>query len=186
MTVSVTRPATYEDLVAVPDTLIAEILHGSLITHPRQAGKHAEAAVGLSSALAPPFREGRGGPGGWRILFEPELHLGPHVVVPDLAGWRRERMPQLPPTAFFALAPDWTCEVVSPSSRRYDHVVKRRIYAEFKVGFYWLAEPEACFLETYALQNGTWVMTGAFKDNDRVAAPPFAEVPFLLGQLWTD
>jgi len=186
MTIPAPGPATYEDLCAVPENLVAEILHGRLVTHPRPAPKHVVTASELGGELIPPFRHGRGGPGGWWILFEPELHLGPHVVVPDLAGWRRERMRKLPATAWFETVPDWICEVVTPSSARYDRVEKRGIYAEFKVGFYWLAEPETRTLETFAWQDGTWVLTGAFGDNDRVAAPPFAEVAFSLGILWAD
>lgn len=101
------KMATYDDLCQIPDHLVAEIIHGSLITHPRPASKHALAASALGGDLMNPFHRGRGGPGGWWILDEPELHLGANILVPDLAGWRRERMPEFPDSAWFDLAPDW-------------------------------------------------------------------------------
>lgn len=123
------RPATYEDLLQIPDHLVAEIVDGELHTSPRPAPRHADAATGLSAALRAPFDRGRGGPGGWRILIEPELHLGSEVLVPDAAGWRRERLPRLPETAHLTLAPDWICEVVSPSTAALDRGAKLRSYA---------------------------------------------------------
>ncbi|MGE0682703.1 MAG: Uma2 family endonuclease, partial [Candidatus Binatia bacterium] len=112
------RRATYEDLLKVPDILIAEILDGELITSPRPASPHARAASVLIQDVGPFDRQtgGPGGPGGWWILFEPELHLDADILVPDLAGWRRERMPVLRDMPYFAQAPDWVCEVVSPST----------------------------------------------------------------------
>src|SRR5436190_1672707 len=123
------RPATYDDLLKVPEHLVAEILDGDLYASPRPAPRHAVASSGVGGALYGPFDRGRGGPGGWRILFEPELHLGHDVVVPDLAGWRRERLPRLPEAAFFSIAPDWVCEVLSPSTAAMDRVKKITIYA---------------------------------------------------------
>src|SRR5437879_4292337 len=108
------RAATYEDLLAVPEHLVAEILFGRLVTHPRPAPRHAVAGSALGSVLGPPFQFGRDGPGGWVFMVEPELHLGSHVAVPDLAAWRRERLPDLPDTAWIDTAPDWICEVLSP------------------------------------------------------------------------
>jgi hypothetical protein len=99
------RPATYDDLVAVPDHLVAEIVDGELWTSPRPAPRHARAGSRLGALLSTPFDLARGGPGGWVILDETELHLGDQTGVPDLAGWRLERMPRLPQTAYFALAP---------------------------------------------------------------------------------
>ena len=118
------HPATYEDLIAVPEHLVAEILDGELYTSPRPAPRHALAHSWLGALLMPPFGGGRGGPGGWMILDEPDLHPGLDVLVPDLAGWRRERMPRLPETAYFPLAPDWLCEIVSPSTAAIDRTKK--------------------------------------------------------------
>ena len=115
-----TRRATYQDVLDAPANLVAEIVNGTLYTHPRPAPRHATASSVLGGRLGPPFHRGDGGPGGWRILDEPELHLGEEILVPDLAGWRRERMPELPGTAYFTLAPDWVCEVLSSSTRKVD------------------------------------------------------------------
>jgi hypothetical protein len=123
------RRATYDDLLQVPAHRVGEIVDGDLHVSPRPASRHALASSGLGSALGPPFHNGRGGPGGWWILDEPELHLGPDVLVPDLAGWRRERMPEFPDTAAFTLAPDWVCEVVSPSTEGLDRARKMPAYA---------------------------------------------------------
>ena len=127
--VNLGRPATYEDLVNVPERLVAEIIDGDLWTSPRPAPRHSLSQVSLGGLLSLPYGHGRGGPGGWWILTEPELHLGSDVVVPDLAGWRRERLPRLPDTAFFAQPPDWLCEIVSPSTARLDRAKKLPLYA---------------------------------------------------------
>ena len=138
------RLATYEDLLKVPDTLVAEILDGELFTSPRPASPHAYSTITLSQDLSPFSRQrgGSGGPGGWWILFEPELHLGSHVLVPDLAGWRRERMPVLRNVPYSDLAPDWICETLSPSTMRMDRLRKMRIYAREQIGHIWLIDPQ--------------------------------------------
>ena len=121
--------ATYQDVLDAPAHQVAEIVAGTLYTHPRPAPVHTIASSVLGGELNPPFHRGRGGPGGWWILDEPELHLGEDVLVPDLAGWRRERMPDRPDTPYFTLAPEWVCEVLSPSTRRVDLQEKRPVYA---------------------------------------------------------
>ena len=180
------HPATYADIEALPDTMVGQILYGVLHAHPRPVPRHARAATTLSFEVTGPFDRGRGGPGGWIILGEPELHLGAHVVVPDLAGWRRERLPKLPDTAFIALAPDWVCEVLSPSTARLDRTDKLSVYAEFGVGHVWLVDPDVRTLEVFALTGGKWLLTATFKDDDPVAAPPFEVHTFPLGVLWAD
>jgi Uma2 family endonuclease len=178
------RPATYEDLLAVPEHLVAEILFGRLVTHPRPAPRHATSANALSTVLTSPFQFGRDGPGGWIFMSEPELHLGEHVVVPDLAAWRRDRLPTLPDTAWIDIPPDWICEVLSPSTQRHDRGDKRIIYADAGVGHLWHLDPVLRMLEVFALRDGKWLLLGSFHDNAEVAAPPFAEVSFSLGLLW--
>src|ERR1700729_1449695 len=123
------RRATYQDLLDVPEHLVAEIIDGALITQPRPASRHARAASRLGAELDGPFARGKGGPGGWILLDEPELHLHGDIVVPDLAGWRRERMPELPDAAAFELAPDWICEVLSPGAAARDRTEKMPLYA---------------------------------------------------------
>ena len=132
-----TARATWQDVLDAPEHLVAEIIGGTLYTHPRSAPRHATAASRLGFELGGPFDRGRGGPGGWRILHGPELHLGDEVLVPDLAGWRRERIPTLPDTAWFTPSPDWVCEVLSPSMRKVDLVHKRPIYAHEGVLHLW-------------------------------------------------
>ncbi|MEX6507796.1 Uma2 family endonuclease [Jiella sp. M17.18] len=176
--------ATYADLEAVPSHLVAEILDGELVTHPRPAPKHAAAASCLGAELVDAFGRGRSGPGGWIILDEPELHLGSDVVVPDIAGWRRERLPTLPETAFIAVAPDWVCEVVSPSTERYDRGEKRLIYADAGVRHMWLLDPRAELLETFALVDGNWMVGTTMSGSDPVSAPPFDAISFPLSVLW--
>ncbi len=89
-----TRPvgtATYQDIIDAPENMVAEIIHGALHTHPRPAPRHAVAHSSLGDELMSPFQKGRGGPGGWWILDEPEVHFGTDVLA-DLGGWRRGRM----------------------------------------------------------------------------------------------
>ncbi len=180
------KEATYEELEKVPPNRIAEIIDGHLVTQPRPAPKHVLASSYLGDELTGPFAKGRGGPGGWIILDEPELHLGKHVLVPDLAGWRRENLPKLPEEAFFETPPDWICEVISPSTARYDRIEKRRIYAEFKVAHLWFIDPDAQTLEAFELRKGDWLLIASHAGKDEIAVAPFAEVPFSLGVLWED
>ena len=179
------RSATYEDLLAVPEHLVAEIIHGTLITNPRPGAPHTRAASKLGAVLDGPFDDGRGGPGGWVLLDEPELHLrGGHVVVSDLAGWRRERMPEIPNAAAFELAPDWICEVLSPSTEATDRADKLPIYATENVGHVWLVDPIARTLEVLRLESARWSLLGTWRDDARVRAEPFDAIELELAALW--
>jgi Uma2 family endonuclease len=178
------RKATYEDLLRVRGNMIAEIVCGTLVTQPRPASPHAWVATVLTGDLSGPFQRGRGGPGGWVLLYEPELHLGADMLVPDIAGWRRERMPEMPEVPFFTLAPDWVLEIVSPSTAAHDRVDKAGIYARERVSFFWLIDPAARTLETYVLENQRWVGIGAWKGDEKVRAQPFDAVQIELGELW--
>jgi Uma2 family endonuclease len=181
-----TRSATYEDLLQVPENLVAEIIHGQLVTHPRPAPRHAVASSSLGIEVGGPFDKGRSGPGGWWILDEPELHLGPHVLVPDLAGWRRERLPALPDTAWFELAPNWVCEVLSPSTARVDRVEKLPIYAAAGVRHAWLIDPDLRTLEAFENQDGRWLLLAARANDNPLQLPPFDAISFPLDALWAD
>ena len=183
MATTVTRAATYADLEAVPPHLVAEILDGVLYTHPRPVARHGAASFALSNALGGPFQYRRGGPGGWTFIIEPELHLGPHVVVPDLAGWRKERMPFVPDVAFIDFVPDWICEILSPSTEKNDRGRKRRIYATHGLPHYWLLNVPERQLEAYELRDGKFVLFETFEDSADVNAQPFSAVPFLLSDL---
>jgi len=177
--------ATYEDLFDLPDNLVGEIIHGQLITHPRPAPKHAVASSAIGDELVSPFQKGRGGPGGWWILDEPELHLGPHILVPDLAGWRRERLPVMPDAAFFTLPPDWVCEVVSPGTVRMDRADKMPIYAAQGIPFLWLIDPAPRTLEVFLLRDGRWSLEHVYQENEEVRAVPFDAIAFPLADLWS-
>jgi Uma2 family endonuclease len=178
------RPATYEDLCAVPDHLVAEILDGELHTSPRPAPRHAVASSGLGADLIGPFDRGRGGPGGWWILTEPELHLGDDVLVPDLAGWRRTRLPEMPAEAFFRLAPDWVCETLSPSTERIDRGKKLAIYARESVAHLWLLNPIAETLEAYRLEQGRWLLLVTHAGDVTARIEPFEAAELELWRLW--
>lgn len=180
------RAATYEDLVALPDNLVAEIVDGELHASPRPAPRHAVAYVGVTALLHPAFDSGRSGPGGWWILAEPELHLGPDVLVPDLAGWRRTRMPRVPETAYFPLAPDWICEILSPSTASLDRAKKLAIYAREGIGHAWLMDPIARTLEVLRLEGGRWSILVTRAGGDAVRAEPFEAIEFSLGEFWVE
>ena len=180
------KRATYEDVLAAPAHLVAELIHGVLHAHPRPASPHAAAASALGEELGPPFKRGRGGPGGWILLDEPEVHLGEHVLVPDLAGWRRERMPAIVDAPYFTLAPDWVCEVLSPSTAKIDKSEKLPIYAGHRVAHAWLVDPILRTLEVLRLESGQWSIVATYCDEAKVRAQPFDAIELELGVLWAD
>jgi Uma2 family endonuclease len=182
------RPATYEDVLSAPPHMVAEIVDGELRLQPRPAKPHAAATTALGEELGPPFKRGRGGPGGWLLLFEPEVHLGADVLVPDLGGWRRERMSALvADEPHFTLAPDWVAEVLSPGTEKYDRTDKLRIYAREGVRWVWLIDPVQHTLEALALgADQRWVLQGSFRDDARVRAEPFDAIELDLAILWAD
>ena len=182
------RRATYDDLLKVPDILVAEILDGELFTSPRPASPHARATTTLHGELDPFDRRtgGPGGPGGWWLLFEPEIHLGADILVPDLAGWRRERMPVLPNVTYFELAPDWVCEVVSPSTARVDRVRKVPIYAREGVSHLWLVDPLQQTLEVFQLEGRRWVLISTHGGAETVRAEPFAALELDMSRWWLE
>ena len=176
--------ATYQDVLDAPAHRVAELIDGTLYTHPRPAMPHARASSALGGKIGGPFDYDAGGPGGWWIVDEPELHLGEEIVVPDLAGWRREGMPQYPDTAYVTLAPDWVCEVLSASTRKVDLLEKRPLYAREGVGHLWLVEPTDRTLEAFELHDGQWLLIASAKDDEAVSIRPFDAITFNLGDLW--
>lgn len=184
---AVTRPLDlYAAIEALPEYQVGEIIGGQLYVQPRPAAPHAVASSGLGADLHGAFQRGRGGPGGWWILFEPELHFlrDTEVLVPDIAGWRRERMPRVPRDQRFEVVPDWVCEVLSPSTAKLDRVIKMPVYARFGVAYLWLLDPLARTLETFMLDGGRWLVTGQFKDDEVVRIAPFDALDLELGALW--
>ncbi len=180
------RPATYQDVLDAPPHMIAEIANGRLHTHPRPAARHARASFRIAGRLDDPYQGGVGGPGGLHLAVEPELHLGSDVLVPDLAGWRRERMPVFPDTPAIDLAPDWVCEILSPGTRRFDLTEKRDLYRANAVAHLWLVDPDARTLEAFTLEAGRWTLAAAFQDGDDIRAAPFEALAFPLEALWPD
>jgi Uma2 family endonuclease len=179
------KRATYEDVLNAPENQIAEILDGELLLSPRPWLRHSAASSRLGLALGS-FDASQEGPGGWWILDEPELHLGADVVVPDLGGWRRERLPAIPDAAFFSLAPDWVCEVLSPSTERIDRGRKLRIYADAGVGNVWLVNPSERTLEVLRLRDGAWTIVAVCTGAEVVRIEPFDAIELALGRLWMD
>jgi Uma2 family endonuclease len=180
------KRARYEDLFALPPNQVGEIIDGVLYAQPRPATRHARATSVLGGDLEPAFGRGRGGPGGWIILYEPEIHLGaePDILVPDLAGWRRARMPELPDAAFLTLAPDWACEVLSPSTHKLDRHRKMPVYQREGVGHVWLVDPIERTLEIFRLDGESYRLVATQADDERCRAEPFDAIELELGALW--
>jgi Uma2 family endonuclease len=181
-----TRPTLYELLEALPEGLTGEILDGQLYTQPRPSLPHGLTAAQLGYELIGPFNRGRGGPGGWWIVQEPELHFvyNEEVLVSDLAGWRRERLPRLPKGHRMTVVPDWVCEILSPSTASKDREVKLPLYASYGVAYAWLIDPLGRTLEAFQLQAGTWVELGRFAGDEPVSVAPFDAVTITLADLW--
>jgi Uma2 family endonuclease len=178
------KPATYDDLLNLPDDKIGEIVDGELYASPRPGAPHSGCAFELSVDLGTPFQRGRGGPGGWLFLFEPELHLAGEILVPDLGGWRRERLPKVPDAPAVTLAPDCVCEILSPSTERLDRARKLPAYARHGVGHAWLINPQARTLEVYRREGERWVLIATHADDATFRAEPFDAIELDLLRLW--
>ena len=176
----------YAQLEVLPEGLTGEIIEGALHVSPRPSARHGSASSELGGALIPPFRHGQGGPGGWRIILEPELHLGrpTDVMVPDLAGWRIERLPELPDDHRFTVAPDWVCEVLSPSTERFDRSVKMPAYERHAVRYVWLIDTEERALEVHRFKRPLLKLLAKHTGNVKVRAEPFQAVEINLAWLW--
>jgi len=180
------KKATYEDLHSVPGNMIGEIINGELVVTPRPAPMHMNVASILGGEIMPPYRFGRGGPGGWIILDETEIMLGEDLLVPDIAGWRKERFPGWPKENWISTPPDWICEILSPSTASKDRVKKMRTYARHEVGYAWIIDPREKTLEIFKLKSGEWVRLDAFAENDKMRAEPFLEIEIDLANLWIE
>ncbi len=179
------REASFEDLESVPPNCVGEIVDGELYVSPRPAPIYARATGQMARLLAPFDKTlGTEGLGRWVLLFEPELHLGSDALVPNLAAWRRERLPELPDTAAMTLAPDWVCEVLSPSTEAQDRVRKMGVYAREGVRHLWLVDPRLQMLEVYRLEEGRWSRLGAYLGDTPVRAEPFEALELKLSLLW--
>lgn len=179
---------TYADIEALPPHVVGEILAGELVVSPRPAPPHAQAASRLGMIVGPPFDLGKGGPGGWHIVDEPELQLGVDpkfsVVVPDLAGWRLQTLPERPETAAYTVVPDWVCEVLSPGTSARDRAQKLPFYGRAGVGHVWLVDPIDQTVEVYALSGHRWTLAQVAIGRRSLVAAPFEALEFDLGLLW--
>ena len=184
MSQAVKQSDVYQDLLNLPENIIGEIINGELHTQPRPSPRHALASSSLGGELDGLYFKGRGGPGGWWIIDEPEIHLGDDVLVPDIAGWKKERMPKFPETAFFNVSPEWVCEVLSQNTVRKDRIFKMPLYAKYGVQHIWLLDPLAKTLEVYQLETQYWKLIGTFSGNDNVSILPFQEISIDLSFLW--
>jgi Uma2 family endonuclease len=178
------RKATYQDVLEAPDDHVAELIGGQLHVHPRPASRHARSSSALGGLLDGPFDRGQGGPGGWIILDEPELHLGGDVLVPDLAGWRRTTLPELPDAAFLTVSPDWVAEVLSPATQRTDRTLKVPLYRAQRVAHVWLVDPTAQTVEVYRLHVEGYLLVGSYGGESLTRIEPFDAIEFDVGALW--
>lgn len=179
------RKASYEDLLDIPENMTGEIIDGELHVTPRPSRGHAHSITSLGGEIVPPYQFGRGGPGGWIILVEPEIRFGEDLLVPDLAGWKRERFPFEEPHNWISAPPDWVCELLSPDTMRKDRIHKMRIYAHHRVPYLWLIDPAVQSLEVFQLdESGRWVVLGVYLEDDKVCAEPFSKLEFDLSNLW--
>lgn len=182
------RRATYDDVLKAPEHMVAEIVDGELYTSPHPRSPHAFAGASITQDLGPYSRRpgSPAGPGGWWILYEPELHLGADVLVPDLAGWRHERLPTVPDVSYFDLVPDWACEIISTSTGHLDRSRKMPIYAREGLQHFWIVDPTPRIVEVYRLQAAKWVRTATYSDRDIVRIEPFEAVEVDLSRWWID
>ncbi len=180
------HPATRADLEGLPENVVGEIIDGVLYTHPRPRSPHADIEGAVCEELRGPFQRGRGGPGGWRILIEPGIELpdAPEIV-PDLGGWRRERLPKLPASPI-NVVPDWVCEVFSPTTRAHDQRVKRPFYARVGVPWMWVVDLEARTLTVSRLEAHLWVEVGVFSDETAARITPFDAIEIDVAAWWDD
>lgn len=181
------KPATYDDLFVIPEHATGQIIAGELIVTPRPSREHARVESALCAELTMPFDFGRGGPGGWLILVEPEIRLGDDFLVPDLAGWHKERFPVAEEHNWISATPDWICEILSPRSVRLDRITKMSLYRDHAVPHVWLIDPAAKTLEIFGLGPArAWVTLGLYAGEQAVRAEPFQDVEIGLGHLWLE
>jgi len=185
MSARIREHATYQDLLKVPDNMVAELIDGELFASPRPRIRHSAAETALVSRIFSAFGPGSTGPGGWQILVEPELHFDYDVLVPDIAGWRIERIGiEIPDVAAMKITPDWICEILSPSTARLDRAKKLPIYAQQGVGHAWVVDVNAQNLEVKRLESGKWTDIAIFTAGETVRAEPFEAIEIDMTYVW--
>jgi hypothetical protein len=180
------RRATYQDVLDSPEHVIAEIIGGELRLSPLLRWPAIVVHSSLVCELGRPFCRGRSDPGGWIILNKPEIHLANEIIVPDIAGWRRERMPRVPDADFFDIAPDWACELLCEPTEKMDRLEKMPLYASWRVQYAWLIHPLRRTIEAFSLRNGAWETSGVYGEADRARIDPFGAIEIAVGDLWAD
>jgi Uma2 family endonuclease len=184
-TIRLDRPATWDDLLDVPEDFIGEIVAGEIVATPRPANPHATVSSDLGGLLIGPFRFGVGGPGGWVILDEPRVRFGEEIRVPDLGGWRRERYVAQAGTGPVTVIPDWICEILSPSTEADDRGPKMDLYARAGVQHVWLIGWMVRTVEVYRREAAGWLRVATFTGDARVRAEPFDAIELDLALLWS-
>ncbi len=179
------RRASYQDILDLPEGMVGEFITAALYSHPRPGIAYARAAWKLPGKIGGPFDRDETGPGGWIVLAEPELHLGEDIAGPDMAGWKRARYPVVANDACPFVAPDWVCEILSPSTAQKDRALKADLYAKQGVSWMWFLDPQLKTLEAYRNLNGQWLQLAVPKEGDEVKVEPFDTAPFKLDALWT-
>ncbi len=180
------RKAVYDDLYNIPENMTGEIIDGELFVTPRPSTEHVYVASNLGGEIVPPYKFGRGGPGGWVILHEPEISFAENILVPDLTGWKREHFSIPKDHNWISVIPDWVCEVLSPSTLRKDKIKKMAIYAQYGVSHFWLIDPLARTLDVFRLESGKWMVIGTYVEDDKVRSEPFLEIEIDLNNLWLE
>lgn len=178
------KRATYADVEAAPEGVVAEIIRGELMTHPRPSLRHGTTAFALAAELGGPFQKGLGGPGGWVFFVETEIMFGDDLLVPDICAWRVEHFPGEPERNYFTSSPDWLCEILSGSTEKRDRTLKMDIYAKAGVPHMWFIDPRLQLLEAYELNDSRWTKIGGWNSADEVRAAPFEAISFSLADLW--
>ena len=179
-----TKTATYADIEALPPNVVGEILFGKLVVQPASEPRHAATLSAVGGVLGRPYVWAQDGPGGWIFMNKPEVRLGPHIVVPDVAGWKCGRLNLATDAQWVEEAPDWVCEVLSPATEASDRAPKRKVYHAYGIEYLWFADPRQRYLETFHRQSGGWLVTGFYDEHEEVTAPPFDAITFSLGLLW--
>jgi Uma2 family endonuclease len=187
MTAPAKKSTVYEDLFDIAENMTGEIVNGELLVTPRPSRKHTVVTSRLGYEIGPAYDFGRGGgPGGWVIIAEPEIALGENILVPDLAGWKKERFPIEEPHNWISVTPDWVCEILSPATAQVDRTEKMPIYAQHRVLHAWLIDPILKTLEVFRFESGRWIVLGAYAKSAKVHAEPFSEIELDLGILWLE
>lgn len=182
-----TKLATYDDLLALGEDVRAEVIAGSIHLAPSGLPEHGHATGSIAHFIGGPFDrdDGYGGPGGWWIFLELDVRLSLHNIVrPDLCGYRRDRLREPWGKRPLDLAPDWVCEILSPSNAAHDRVTKAALYAQHGVPFFWLLDPAERVLETFTLRDGLWMRTGSFDDTATARIVPFEAIELDIGRLF--